>query len=200
MKFLKDLKANLSIVVSKAFLKKAAIFFGIVLFVTLIMAFLPTDVVNAINTVAWVLGNVVLAYTAFALIAFLIAYYTVFDPSATTGGRLIFRFMLSLAGVIVLVFVGIFVDPSPDQDWSRFPVESVEWWRPLLRLAIYGFVAYSISSLAWLLAVRKWWPHKVKKASDINLVKVRHTNEIPVIKAVLPELIHKDDKVAPETK
>ena len=200
MKFLKDLKANLSLVVSKAFLKKAAVFFGTVLFVTLIMAFLPTDVVNAINTVAWVFGNVVLAYTAFALIAFLIAYYTVFDPSATTGGRLIFRFMLSLAGVIVLVFVGIFVDPSTDQDWSRFPVESVEWWRPLLRLAIYGFVAYSISSLAWLLAVRKWWPHKVKKASDINLVKVRHTNEIPVIKAVLPELIHKDDKVAPETK
>lgn len=200
MKFLKDLKETLALAVSKTFLKKAAIFFGVVFVVTLIMWLLPRDTVDAINTVAWVLGSVVLAYTAFALIGFLVAYYTIFDPSATTGGRLIFRFMLSLAGVIVLVFVGIFVDPSPDQAWSRFPVEYVEWWRPLLRLSVYGFVAYSISSLAWLLAVRKWWPHKVKKASDINLVKIRHTNEIPVIKAVLPELVHEDDNKAPDTK
>ncbi len=200
MKFLKSLKGTLSLAVSKSFLKKAAVFFGVVLFVTLVMALLPIDLVNAINTVAWVLGNVLIAYTAFALIIFLLAYYTIFDPSATTGGRLIFRFMVSLAGVIILVFVGIFVDPYPNRDWSNFPVESVERWRPLMRLAIYGFVAYSISSLAWLLAVRKWWPHKVKKASDINLVKVRHTNEIPVIKALLPELIHEGDAKEPETK
>ena len=184
MKFLKNLKSTLSLAVNKSFLKKPAVFFGVVLLVALIMMCLPHNVVNSVNTVAWVLGNVVLAYTEFALIAFLIAYYTIFDPSATTGGRLIFRFMLSLAGVIVLVFVGIFVDPSPNQAWFIFPEDSVEWWRPILRLAIYGFVAYSISSLAWLLAVRKWWPHKVKKASDINLVKVRHTSEIPIV--VLP--------------
>lgn len=184
MKFLKDLKANLSLVVSKAFLKKAAYFFGTVLLITGVMWFLPAEVTNAIKAVAWVFGNVVLAYTAIALLAFLVAYYSIFDPSATTGGKLIFRFMLSLAGVIVLVFIGIFVDPSPDREWFIFPEDSVEWWRPILRLAIYGFVAYSISSLAWLLAVREWWPHKVKKASDINLVKVRHTSEIPIV--VLP--------------
>ena len=200
MKFLKDLKANLSLVVSKAFLKKAAYFFGTVLLITGVMWCFPDGVTDAINAVAWVFGNVVLAYTAIALLAFLVAYYSIFDPSATTGGKLIFRFMLSLAGVIVLVFIGIFMDPSPDREWFIFPEDSVEWWRPILRLAINGFVAYSISSLAWLLAVRKWWPHKVKKASDINLVKVRHTNEIPVIKAVIPELIHEDDAKAPETK
>ena len=200
MKFLKNLKDTLSLAVSKSFLKKAAVFFGVVLFVTLVMAFLPTDVVNAINTVAWVLGNMMLAYTAFALIIFIVAYYTIFDPSATTGGRLIFRFMLSLAGVIVLIFIGIFVDPSPNNQWTTFPIESVEWWRPLLRLSVYCFVAYSISSLAWFLAVRKWWPEKVKKASDINLVKVRHTSEIPVIKVVLPELVHEPEAKTPETK
>lgn len=200
MKFLKNLKGTLSLAVSKSFLKKTAVFFGVVLLVALIMMFLPHSVVNSVNTVVWVLGNVLLAYTAFALITFLLAYYTIFDPGATTGGRLIFRFMLSLAGVIVLVFIGIFMDPSPNLEWYIFPGESIEWWRPLMRLAVYVFVAYSISSLAWLLAVRKWWPHKVKKASDINLVKVRHTNEIPVIKAVLPELIHTDDAKAPETK
>ena len=184
MKFLKDLKGTLALVVSKSFLKKVAIFFGIVLLITGVMWCFPDGVTDAINAVAWVFGNVVLAYTAIALLAFLVAYYSIFDPSATTGGKLIFRFMLSLAGVIVLVFIGIFVDPSPDQGWFIFPEDYVEWWRPLMRLAVYVFVAYSISSLSWLLAVRKWWPHKVKKASDINLVKVRHTSEIPIV--VLP--------------
>lgn len=181
MKFLRNLKETLALIVSKSFLKKAAIFFGTVLLIVAVMWFLPAEVTNAINAVAWVLGNVVLAYTAVALLGFLVAYYSIFDPSATTGGKMIFRFMLSLAGVIVLVSIGIFVDPSPDQEWFIFPEASVEWWRPILRLAIYGFVAYSISSLAWLLAVRKWWPYKVKKASDINLFKVRHTSEIPIV-------------------
>ncbi|HMT88056.1 MAG TPA: hypothetical protein PKC73_00350 [Dermatophilaceae bacterium] len=193
MKFLRDAKATMALAVSKSFIKKAVTFLGIVLGVAILLSLLPRDVVNAINTFAWVLGNVMLAYVAFAQIAFIIAYYTIFDPSATTGGRLIFRFMLSFTGVIVLVPIGIFIDPAVSRVWLQFPVDTVEWWHPLLRLAIYGFVAYSISSLAWLLAVRKWFPHKVKKASDINLIKVRHTAEIPVIKAVLPELIHDGD-------
>lgn len=193
MKFLRDAKATLALAVSKSFIKKAVTFLGIVLGVAILLSLLPRDVVNAINTFAWVLGNVMLAYAAFVQIAFIIAYYTIFDPSATTGGRLIFRFMLSFTGVIVLVPIGIFIDPAVGRGWLQFPVDTVEWWHPLLRLAIYGFVAYSISSLAWLLAVRKWFPHKVKKASDINLIKVRHTAEIPVIKAVLPELIHDGD-------
>lgn len=192
MKFLKDAKATLSLVVSKSFLRKTAMFFGGILVAGIIMWLLPSEVSNTVNGVAWVLGNVILAYTAFALIGFLIAYYTVFDPSATTGGKLIFRFMLSLAGVILLVFIGIFIDPSRDRQWFLY-ADEIEPWRPIFRLAIYGFVAFSISSLAWLLAVRKWWPHKVKKASDINLVKVRHTSEIPVIKAVLPELVDTED-------
>lgn len=180
-RIIQDFKSNLSLLVSKDFLKKAGIVLAVVAFVLVLFWLLPNEIVNVINVVAWVVGNVILAYTAVALIGFLIAYYAIFDPSATTGGRLIFRFMLSLAGVIFLVFIGIFVDPSPDREWFMYPEGSVEWWRPLLRLVIYGFVAYSISSLAWLLAVRKWWPHKVTKASDINLVKVRHTSEIPIV-------------------
>lgn len=181
-RFIKDFKSNLSLIVSKEFLKKAAIVVASVVTFVFLFWLLPDDITEVVNTVAWVVGNVILAYTAVALILFLIAYYAIFDPSATTGGRLIFRFMLSLAGVIVLVSIGIFVDPSPDREWFMYPTGAVEWWRPLLRLSIYGFVAYSISSLAWLLAVRKWWPHKVKKASDIILVKPRHTSEIPIVK------------------
>lgn len=184
MKFLKDLKVDLKQTFSKPFLKKTAIFLGTIVIVLVVMWALPDDISDAINAVAWVIGNIVLSYTAFALLLFLLAYYAIFDPSATTGGKLIFQFMLSLAGVIMIVFIGIFVDPSPNQEWFIYPEGYVEEWRPILRLAIYGFVAFSISSLAWLLAVRKWWPQKVKKASDINLVKVRHPSEIPIV--VLP--------------
>lgn len=192
-RIIQDFKRNVALVVDKHFFKKVGIFLATVALILVSFWLLPNEVVNVINAVTWVLGNVMLAYAAFAQIAFIIAYYTIFDPSATTGGRLIFRFMLSFTGVIVLVPIGIFIDPAVGRVWLQFPVDTVEWWHPLLRLAIYGFVAYSISSLAWLLAVRKWFPHKVKKASDINLIKVRHTAEIPVIKAVLPELIHDGD-------
>ena len=182
MKFLKDLKANLSLVVSKAFLKRTVIFFGIVALITALLAILPDPAVKVINTVAWVSGNVVLVYTALALLVFLASYYAIFDPSATTGGKLIFRFMLSLAGVILLVFIGIFVDPSPDREWFKSPDGTVEWWRPLLRLAASAFGAPSTTPPARPRAVRKR-PHRAKKASDINLVKVRHTAEIPIVRA-----------------
>lgn len=139
------------------------------------------DTITAVNTVMWVLSNVILAYTAFALVVFVGMYYALFDPKATTGGKLIFRFMLSLVGVIGLVFVGIFVDPAPDREWFTYPVE-VEIWRPALRLVIYSYVAFTITALAVLLVRRKWFPHKVKIAPDKELVKVRHeTNEIPVV-------------------
>lgn len=89
--------------------------------------------------------------------------------------------MLSLVGVIILSFLGIFVDPSSDTDWWEYPFETVDAWRPVLRLVVYAFVAYSITTLAWLLVMRKWYPHKLKKASDLTLVKPRHTTEIPII-------------------
>lgn len=149
------------------------------------------DILNAINAVLWVVSNVLLAYSAIMLVLFLIAYIAIFDPKATTGGKLIFRFMISLVGVISLSFIGIFIDPVPGRDWWSFPVGEVEWWRPVLRVLIYGFTAFSISALIKLLVYRKWFPQKLKKASDINLVQPRHTSEIPVIKkAFIPTKAH----------
>lgn len=145
------------------------------------------DVINTINTIAWVLANLILAYTALALVIFVIMYYALFDPKATTGGKLIFRFMLSLVGVIGLVFVGIFVDPSVSRPWSTYP-EDIEWWRPVLRLVIYSYVAFTITSLAALLVRRKWRPHSLKIAPAQDLVKVRHpTDEIPIVKSSLED-------------
>ena len=139
------------------------------------------DVLNVLNPIFWTIGNLALAYTSIALIVYLIVYFVIFDPWATTGGKLIFQFMVSLASVMALVFIGVYVDPLTDRSWFDLSPD-VEWWRPALRLFIYGFVAYSITSLAWLLVMRKWFPHKLKKASDIILVETRHTNEIPIVK------------------
>lgn len=135
---------------------------------------------NAVNSFLWVSANVLLAYSSVVLVIFLVAYYLIFDPRATTGGRMIFQFILSLAGLIMINIMGVFIDPSADNQWYVYP-DDVQSWRPIMRFAVYGFVAYAISSLAILLAMRKWWPHKLRKASDINLVKVRHTAEIPTI-------------------
>ena len=139
---------------------------------------------DVINPVAWVVANMVLAYIAFALVVFVVMYYALFDPRATTGGRFIFRFMISLVGVIGLVFLGIFVDPTPDHEWFSYPGDYVEWWRSVLRLFIYGYVAFTITSLAVLLVKRKWFPSRIEAIAPQQLVKVRHeTSEIPIVKS-----------------
>lgn len=144
----------------------------------LLAVFLPANITKPINAFAWVTSNVLLAYSAAVLVLFLGAYFYFFDPRATTGGRLIFQFMLSLVGIISLNIIGIFVNPTGNTAWFTYP-DGVEPWRPTVRLIIYGFVAYAVTSLAILLVLRKWFPNKVKKASDIPL-KVR-TSEIDVI-------------------
>ena len=140
------------------------------------------SIIDAINPIAWVLANVVLAYISVALLVFVVMYYALFDPKATTGGKLIFRFMLSLVGVILLVFLGIYIDPAGNRSWYLMSAD-VEWWRPALRLIIYGYVAFTITSLAVLLVRRKWFPSKLKIAPQQELVKPRHeTSEIPIVK------------------
>lgn len=141
------------------------------------------DVVNVLNSVMWVLGNLSLAYTSIALLAYLITYFIVFDPRATTGGKLIFQFMTSLVSVLALVFIGVYVDPPGDRSWFEVP-SNIEVWRPALRLIVYGFVAYSVTSLAWLLVMRKWFPKRLKKASDIILIEPRRTTgDITIVKS-----------------
>lgn len=128
---------------------------------------------NQINAIAWVFSNVLVAYIAAILLVFLVCYYVLFDPSATTAGQMIFRFMLSLVGIVGLVVVGTFIDPTRAKDWTHYPGD-VAQWRPLVRLVVYSFVAYTITSLSYALVIRKWKPHRVRKASDLDLVKPRH--------------------------
>lgn len=125
----------------------------------------------------WIGSNVLVAYISIVLVVFVVAYPLLFDPSATTGGKLIFRFFISLFGVVGLVFVGVFVDPVMGRMWWQFPGDIV-WWRPSVRFAIYAFVAYTITSLAVLLFVRKYLPHRVQTAPDQDIaVKIRNPKE-----------------------
>lgn len=135
------------------------------------------SLIEIINHNAWTLGNVLVAYIAACVLFFVVAYYILFDPSATTAGKMIFRFFLSLVGVVGLIFIGTFIDPVVDHEWLTLP-KDVEVWRPLVRLAVYMYVAYAITSLAVLLAIRKWWPKKVRTYNDYELVKLRQTGEL----------------------
>lgn len=133
-----------------------------------------------INPCAWVLGNLLIAYDAAAIVIFIVGYYVLFDPGATTAGKVIFRFFVSLVGLIMLVFIGTYIDPTGDRSWLDMPGE-VDAWHPVLRVLVYGHIAFTVTSLAILLVLRKWYPHKLRIAPNEDLVKPRHeTNEIPV--------------------
>lgn len=179
----KTIKENVEPLLTKTILKTVA---WVVLSIAGLLLYtyvLPSAITEPINEVAWVVSNLALAYTCVVLVVFIVAYVIIFDPRATTGGQLIFRFMLSLVGVIVLSYIGVFVDPAPDRSWFLYPGEDlVETWRPITRLVVYVFVAFSITALSRLLILRKWFPHKVKKAGDLVLIKPRHTSEIQIVK------------------
>ena len=135
-----------------------------------------------LNPTLWVIVNLALIYIGVLLLAFTILYPTLFEPSATTGGKMIFRFALSSSMVVALNVVGIFIDPSHDIPWYEYPGDTI-WWRPIVRLGAYLYVAYTITSLVIFLWKRKFYPQKLKRAPDKELVKPRHdTAEVPTIK------------------
>ena len=140
------------------------------------------DILEWINPISWAAANLALIYIGVLLLAFTILYPILFDPSATTGGTTIFRFALSLSLVVAVIVVGIFIDPRHDLPWYTYSGDTI-WWRPVIRLAVYLYVAYTITSLVIFLWKRKFHPQKSKRSPDKDLVKPRHdTDEVPIIK------------------
>lgn len=140
------------------------------------------DFLEWINPTFWVAANLTLIYIGVLLLVFTILYPTLFDPSATTGGKMIFRFSLSLSMVVAVIVVGILIDPRHDLPPYEYPGDTT-WWKPPTRLGAYLYVAYTITSLARFLWKRKFHPQELKRAPDKELVKPRHdTDEIPTIK------------------
>lgn len=127
---------------------------------------------SQLNAFAWVASNALVAYIAVLLVIFVVAYYVFFDPNATTAGKYIFRFFVSLFGVIGLIFISLFVDPRLGREWTVYPGD-VLWWRPLVRLIAYSYVAFTITSLSILLAFRKWKPSWLRTSLDQEMVKLR---------------------------
>lgn len=136
--------------------------------------------VEFINNLMLLTGRILVGYISFAIVVFVIAYYILFDPSATTAGKFVFRFMLSLVGVIMLSFVGTFVNPSTSGYYRSIPPPDVFSWMTLLRIIVYGYVAFAITSLAVILAAYRWWPHKIKVKS-FDFVEPRNTKDIPIV-------------------
>lgn len=130
------------------------------------------DWLVGLNTFAWVFTNLIVAYIAVVLVGFVLAYYAWFDPRATTAGKYVFRFILSLIGVIGLVFVSLFVDPAMGRKWFEYPGD-ILWWRPAVRLVIYGYVAFTVTGLAVVVMLRKWKPSLLRTAKDHDLVQPR---------------------------
>lgn len=115
-----------------------------------------------INSLMMVTGRILVGYISLAIVVFVIAYYILFDPRATTAGKFIFRFMLSLVGVILLSFIGTFLIPNSGGYTRSIPPPDVFSWITLLRIVVYGYVAFSITSLAVILAAYRWWPDRIK--------------------------------------
>lgn len=130
------------------------------------------DWIVQFNSIAWVFTNVLVAYIALVLVIFVAGYWILFDPRATTAGKFVFRFALSLVGIIGLVYIGLFIDPSQGRQWFVYPGDVI-WWRPIVRLIAYGYVAYTVTGLAILLGFRKWAPHKLRTILDRDVIKVR---------------------------
>ncbi len=128
---------------------------------------------EAFNSFLWVLSNFLVLYIGLMLVVFLTLYYALFDPRATTAGRFLYRFALSLLGVIALVFISLYLDPAPGRGVMEYPGD-VFWWRPALRFVAYLGVAYTVTALNVLLVIRKYFPHMLRTAQDRELVKPRH--------------------------
>lgn len=126
-----------------------------------------------INTVLWIVSNVLVGYIAMASVLFVVGYLILFDPLTTTAGKIVFRLMISLAGVMVLVFIGVFLDNRPDQDWLTFQGDTL-WWKPGVRLIIYGYMAYAATILLNFLIVIKWFPSRLKTPRDKELIHLRN--------------------------
>lgn len=129
-----------------------------------------------INTVLWVMSNALVGYIALASVLFVAGYLILFDPLTTTAGKIIFRLMVSLAGVMGLVFIGVFLDNRPDQDWLTFQGDTL-WWRPGVRLIVYSYLAYAATTLLSFLMTIKWFPSRLKTPRDKKLIHLRNERD-----------------------
>jgi hypothetical protein len=111
------------------------------------------------NTILWVVGNLTALSIAVSALAFSVLYRLFFNPRLTSAGASIERAVFSVAGFGVLAVIGLFLDGSVD--WWILP-EHTAWWRPTLRMVVYGYIAYAFGHLVYTLVVYRFFPRRVK--------------------------------------
>lgn len=132
-----------------------------------------------INIIAWQVSNGLITYISIALVIFVVGYYVLFDPKATTVGRYLFRFVLSLVLVIGLSIVTLYFGPSSQNRVPGFEPDDAFWWLQILRLIVFSYVAYTVTGLAFLLGIRKFRPDLIKTMADHVMVQPRRSNTGP---------------------
>lgn len=111
----------------------------------------PGIMVEHVNPALWVVSNLMIVYAGVALIVWVILYGLLFKWNSTPAGADVFWFTLSLAGLVLLVFVGVFLNPQ--QPWYSPPTELLVW-RPFLRYLVYLGIAITVTRLDWSLVQR----------------------------------------------
>jgi hypothetical protein len=128
---------------------------------------------DSVNTALWILGNVTILLIVLAALVFSVLYPILFNPRLTSGGQRIWEAIGSVAGIGLLVVVGLFIDS--DSQWWATPDSIVGWW-PLFRLVIFSWVAYTFGRLVVFLIRRRFWPEHLKTRDNSvpeNTLEVR---------------------------
>jgi len=116
-----------------------------------------------LNHVLWVTGNLVSLTIFISAMIFAVAYPILFKFEQTTAGKLIWRSIFSVGGFGLLAVIGTFIDGRVN--WTEIPPD-IEWWRPLVRMVVYGVISYTYASLVALLVLRRFFPHKLVVAPE----------------------------------
>jgi hypothetical protein len=120
---------------------------------------------EALNSWIWVASNI-LVFAVFVGAALFSIGYPLLFKIQTTGGWRMWRAILSIAGFGFLSVLGVFVDPETTPWWQLPP--SVIWWRPIVRLLVFGVVAHSFASLCAYLLQRRFAPNRLVIRPEIS--------------------------------
>lgn len=118
-----------------------------------------------VNPIFWIISNLLVAYVAVVMAAFVAFYGLGFKWWIRPAGVSIFVFTASLLAVILLSVIGLFINPRSGVPWYVYPPD-VFIWRPALRFLIYLTVAIAATNLLWTAFQR--WRHTDPLTLDID--------------------------------
>jgi hypothetical protein len=113
---------------------------SIVVFILAVVFFSCNSVDDNLNSVYWLTGSIFILLLASSLTFYVIYYLFFFRWYEHSGGRLIMQLISAFEGLVLLtvlrnlMIMGGFIE---------FPYGTLVWW-PLMRMAIYGVLSYTV--------------------------------------------------------